>query len=98
MSEQDFSPEPFGVREYADEFVICDRFGDRIGVLPRRTGDHLEPEQVANLALFLAAPDMLRALKLILTEKPKRGRPADIAQMAAWGTVEACIAKAERRA
>lgn len=85
------SPTPwFG----AEDGLIFD--ADRECVCVVGDPDHcLMPRGRADMALLLAAPDMLLALKVIKALRPRR--IADLTVAAAWSTVDACIDKAEGR-
>lgn len=82
MSAAAFSPGPFrrvsrepaGKRD-AGGHLVLDAFGDSIGGLAYRTGDHLPEEQLANAQLFAASWELFHAVKL--------GRAALAADLAA---------------
>lgn len=55
------SPAPWRADAGEHNYLIRDAFGDSLGALARRTGDHPADEQAANARLICAAPALLAA-------------------------------------
>lgn len=98
MTEQAHSPAPFTLIEATADhgYLVLDALGDSIGALAWSTGDHPPEEQRANARLFMAAPDILAALKGLIAVRPSNWADDDDPdQAAAWAAADVAVALAE---
>ncbi|HEY3697602.1 hypothetical protein [Phenylobacterium sp.] len=86
MKERDHSPAPFRLNSTPGQaHILLDRFGDSIGALAYRTGDHPPEEQLANALLFRASPQLLELAEFIVASPHMV--PAQVLEMAQAGVV-----------